>query len=553
MSERVNENLAPQEQAPVQSKGFKCPNCGGPVNLELPGKSQTIRCPYCSSILEPQHDVLVLREKYNEKLKYRMWVPLGAMGTLEGVQYKCVGMVVRGDDDDGEWSEYLLFNPYHGYRYLVESSGHWTLVRSEPGLGFDSSGRPGMTGPTGKILLAGKKLKYFTHYDATVKSIVGEFPWQASLGEENEVTEYINPPYQASCEVVYAYVAPDGKQYSKKELEDLGSRKGETGERLNEIANNRRLIESNWSIGEYKYPEEIQAAFDLKEMPAKVGFGMCEPNPAKRRYLFSLVWSALLFLATSVTCSVVSGRAEEKNILTRTLSLNSAEFEYKTEGATDYLEFNFEPGNIELTKETNVEFKFSSALSQQWVSFNVFMINESTGAGYIYDGELSRYYGGSGEDAWSEGANDTDFTTEKMPPGNYYLFVAGATNVGVAEFKNSLLRFGQRVDAPVVPVTAPIAPGPAGKKPFAAKATQAAPAAAANPAQPVSPGGGTAVKTGKQLPMDFPGKNFAPKLSLVMAAKRDVASVGSGVLFIFMLIGFNIYYYIRYRMKEGER
>lgn len=552
MSERVNENLAPREQAPVQAKGFKCPNCGGPVNLELPGKSQTIRCPYCSSILEPEHDVLVLREKYDEKLKYRMWVPLGAMGTLEGVQFKCVGMVVRGDDDGGEWSEYLLFNPYHGFRYLVESSGHWTLVRSEPGLGFDKSGRPGMMGPTGTVLLAGKKLKYFTHYDATVKSIVGEFPWQASIGEENEVTEYINPPFQASCEVVYAYVDADGKQYSKKELEDISHSNATEREALRDIKKTRRLVESNWSIGEYKYPEEIQAAFNLNEMPTKVGFGMCEPNPAKRRYLFSLVWSTLLFLATSVTCSVVSGRAEEKNILSRTLTLNTADFEFKTEAATDYLEFNFEPGNIELTKETNVAFWFSSALSQEWISFNVFMINEATGAGYIYDGELSRYYGGSGEDAWSEGSNETDFTTEKMPPGNYYLFVAGATNIGAADFKRSLMRFGQRVDAPAVPATSPLSPK-AGKQPFAAKAVTPPPAASPNSGQPATTTAPASSKSTKLLPMDFPGKNLAPKLSLVMSVKRDVSTIASGVFFIFLLIGFNIYYYIRYRMKEGER
>jgi hypothetical protein len=38
-----------------------------------------------------------------------------------------------------------------------------------------------------------------------------------------------------------------------------------------------------------------------------------------------------------------------------------------------------------------------------------------------------------------------------------------------------------------------------------------------------------------------------------MKAKRDVVSIGAGVLFIFWLFGWNIYYYIRYRIKEGER
>lgn len=553
MSERAADSMAPKEASPVSAKGFKCPNCGGPVKLELPGKSQTIRCPYCSSILEPTHDVLALKKKYNEKFNRKMWIPLSAEGTLEGVKFKCVGMVVRGDDDGGEWSEYLLFNPYHGYRYLVESSGHWTLVQQAPGLGFDGSGRPGWFGPTGKILIGGKKLRYFTHYRATVKSIIGEFPWQASLGEMNDVTEYINPPYAASCETVSQYFYPDGKQADMAKLlqghkpdveeedddEDDDSDDG-GGDTLDAIIAKhkltRRITESNWSVGEYKYPEEIQAAFNLTEMPTRVGLGMCEPNPAKRRYLFSLAWTALLFLATSVTCSIVSGRAEEKVVVAKDITLNTADFELKTEATTDYLEFNFEPGTIELTRQSNVEFDFRANLNQQWMSLNVFMINEETGEGFIYDTELSHYWGGSGEDSWSEGSDKADFTTIKMPKGTYFVFVAGATNIGVDAFKRYLNFYGLRPVAPLVPPTAPVT-----------KPGQKATAPAAAPPAP------TGEKRGKLLPLDFPTKAAAPKFSLRLRAKRDVASVGGSVAFIFILLGFNLYYYIRYRMKEGER
>ena len=566
---RYRADMAPPQPAPVASKGFKCPNCGGPVNLELPGKSVTIRCPKCSSILEPEHEVLKLRDKYNEQFPHRQWIPMGTEGTLNGIKFKCVGMVVRGDDDGGEWSEYLLFNPYHGYRYLVESSGHWTLIEQAPGLGFDKSGRPGWYGPTGTIKVAGKKLKYFTHYRATVKNIIGEFPWQATIGETNEVTEYINPPYQASCENVTQYFDKKSRQVDIASLiaaEAKSSSAGSDDEDDEEedddegvdidaiIAKHgltKRITESNWSIGEYKYPEEIQAAFKLEEMPAKLGFGMCEPNPMRARYLVSLAITGLLFLATCGTCSVASGRAEEKVVFDKAITLNTAEFELKKEGTTDYLEFNFEPGTIELTKESNVEFDFRGNLNQEWISLNVFMINEQTGRGFIYDGELSYYYGGSGEDKWSEGGNSTDFTTEKMPPGQYYLFVAGATNIGVNEFKRNLQVYGERVEAPpAVPATGPLGKAQPGK-PGAKAITPAKPVAAA--AQPAAAPAPAAKAGGKLLPLDFFGKPTAPKLNLQMKAKRDVASIGWGVVFIFWLFGWNIYYYIRFRIKEGER
>lgn len=573
MSERASDNLAFKEAAPVTAKGFKCPNCGGPVNLELPGKSQIIRCPYCSSILEPTHDVLVLKKKYNEKFAHKMWIPLSAEGTLEGIKFKCVGMVVRGDDDGGQWSEYLLFNPYHGYRYLVESSGHWTLMQQSPTIGFDGSGRPGWYGPTGKMHIAGRKLKYFTHYRATVKNIIGEFPWQAAIGETNDVTEYINPPYAASCETVSQYFDKNGKavdiaslmaaaakkKHNKSADDDDDDDEDEEDEDEKDIHAfvrehqlTRRITESNWSVGEYKYPDEIEAAFNLKEMPTKTGFGMCEPNPAKRRYLFSLAWTLLMFLATSVTCSIVSGRAEEKVVIAKQIQLNTADFELKNENGTDYLEFNFEPGSVELARASNVEFDFLASLNQQWMSFNVFMINEETGEGYIYDTELSHYWGGSGEDSWSEGSNKADLTTIRMPAGTYYLYVAGATNVGVEAFKSYLRRYGTRGTVPIAPVTSPFGKGKAGTKtpPAAAKPAAAVPENA--PAtETAAPAG--AEKRGQLLPEDFPAKEAAPKFELRMRAKRDVASVGMAVIFVFLLFGFNIYYYIRYRIKEGER
>ncbi|GAB4424001.1 MAG: hypothetical protein OHK0011_04260 [Turneriella sp.] len=561
---RYHAGMAPPQPAPVTAKGFKCPNCGGPVNLELPGKSVTIRCPKCSSILEPDHEVLRLRDKYNEQFPHRQWIPLGTEGTLNGIKFKCVGMVVRGDDDGGQWSEYLLFNPYYGYRYLVESSGHWTLIEQAPGLGFDKSGRPGWYGPTGQIKIAGRKLKYFTHYRATVKNIIGEFPWQATIGETNEVTEYINPPYQASCENVTQYFDKKGRQVDIASLIAAESKSSaadnddddeeeddeDEGVDIDAIISKhgltRRITESNWSIGEYKYPEEIQAAFRLEEMPPKVGLGMCEPNPMRTRYLVSLAISALLSLATCGTCSAAAGRAEEKVVLEKVVTLNTAEFELKKEGTTDYLEFNFEPGTIELNKETNVEFAFQGNLSQEWISLNVFMIDEQTGRGYIYDGELSYYYGGSGDDAWSEGGNSTDFTTEKMPAGQYYLFVAGATNIGVNEFKRNLQTYGERVEAPpAIPATGPLGKAQPGK-PGAKAIDPAKPAV--ETAQPAANPAPAAKTGGKFLPLDFVGKALAPKLALQMRVKRDVASIGWGLAFVFWLFGWNIYYYIRYRI-----
>jgi len=568
---RFRADQPPKAPAEVVAKGFKCPNCGGPVSLLLPGKSQTIRCPYCSSILEPGHEVLVLREKYNQKYPYKMWIPLAAEGRLDGVKYKCVGMVIRSDEDNGEWSEYLLFNPYFGYRYLVESSGHWTLVEQNAGLGFTVNGAAAWFGPNEKIRLAGKKLRYFTSYTAKVKSVIGEFPWQATIGETNEVTEYINPPYQASCERVVVYYDTKGKSVDMETLlHDARARvHGHTDDDDEGIAAadlekdkklNTYVTESNWSLGVYKYPEEIQAAFALKEMPERVGFGMCEPNPMRKRYLVSLAISALLFLATCGSCSVVSGRAEEKPVLKSGTDISIATMELKKEGSADYLEFSLEPGDIELNKATNIEFTVKSDLRQEWLSLNIFMINEETGQGFIYDTELSHYYGGSGDDAWSEGANSTDFTTQKMPPGKYYVYIAGATNAGVKQFKKLLGIYGERPPTPVLPATVPATNAipqnkNTKKKGYLERGVKQVQTPPATPTANTTPKAATetTVKTGKLLPLGVEKLTKVEWLPLTLTAKRDVIQMGWAIGFVFWLFVWNIYYYIRYKVKEGER
>ena len=50
-----------------------------------------------------------------------------------------IGFQQRSTQSGGEtysWREYLLFNPYKGFRYLTEFDGHWNFVarhRRRPG------------------------------------------------------------------------------------------------------------------------------------------------------------------------------------------------------------------------------------------------------------------------------------------------------------------------------------------------------------------------------------------------------------------------------------
>ena len=79
-------------------------------------------------------------------------IPLGTRGTWHGQPHDVIGFQQRSIEVDGEryaWDEYVLFNPYHGFRYLTYYNGHWndvTVVRERPVAGA-AGGSPRQAAP----------------------------------------------------------------------------------------------------------------------------------------------------------------------------------------------------------------------------------------------------------------------------------------------------------------------------------------------------------------------------------------------------------------------
>src|SRR5882672_1332972 len=45
-------------------------------------------------------------------------LPIGARGTIDGVVYEVMGVLVKKEKYNYQWREYTLFNPYNGVAYL---------------------------------------------------------------------------------------------------------------------------------------------------------------------------------------------------------------------------------------------------------------------------------------------------------------------------------------------------------------------------------------------------------------------------------------------------
>ena len=176
--------------------GFNCPNCGAPVEMRTFGQAVSVVCPSCHSVLDAKDPNFAILQKAQAAQRIEPQIPLGSRGQLEGVLYEVIGFQVRteNDPDDGpdSWREYLLFNPYRGYRYLTEYQGHWNFVRVANAIPeLDSGSRARMAGTT---------FQFYARANAVTTYVIGEFPWEARVGDSADAVDYIAAPQVLSSE-----------------------------------------------------------------------------------------------------------------------------------------------------------------------------------------------------------------------------------------------------------------------------------------------------------------------------------------------------------------
>src|SRR5882724_2902313 len=95
---------------------LNCPSCGGIVRIRANGISITVICGSCGSTLDVANpDVRLIAEAQARTREPP--IPIGMRGTLAGATWEVVGFQSRSDVANGwSWGEYLLFNPYLGFR-----------------------------------------------------------------------------------------------------------------------------------------------------------------------------------------------------------------------------------------------------------------------------------------------------------------------------------------------------------------------------------------------------------------------------------------------------
>lgn len=221
---------------------LNCPHCAGPLTLHVPDQTLRVTCPSCKSLLGCEQGKL----QYLTTLKVKgdkPVIPLGSVGKLFDTEYTVIGFMERFAVWQGKkfpWTEYLLYNPTKGFRWLVRNQGHWSFVESVP---VSKTVRPGDQLAT----FDGQGFKLYDKGTAYVRFVVGEFYWKVTTDESVHTEDYIAPPRMLS-------------------FETTRSDKGQ---------------EINVSLGTYLTVEEVEAAFNLTDIPRPFGVGTIQPQPSR--------------------------------------------------------------------------------------------------------------------------------------------------------------------------------------------------------------------------------------------------------------------------------
>ena len=358
----------------VTTAAMGCPNCGGPLALEAPDRTERVTCPNCNSLL----DVNAGRLSYLKSLlppptRVSFVLPLGAEGTFDGHKYKVIGAMMRSVNIEGityYWHEYLLYERTEGFRWLVHSDGHWNFVEAV-NLGDVQ------TGMFNTARFGGDRYKRFQDAPARVEYVTGEFYWRVEQGETVKAVDYVAAPYMLSEEA------------TDKEV--------------------------NWSRGKYVPVSDIEKAFGIKDLPRPTTVGPNQPFTGRFWYTWGLLPLALL-LAASVLTTLFTGFG-------RTVYDKAIELPPMTGPETAQVAFS-EPFQIQAGR--NVQITASAPVDNSFVELDVDLINEASQEVEAVTIPIEYYYGTDSDGSWTEGSRSQDATVSALPAGQYTLRVEGA-------------------------------------------------------------------------------------------------------------------------------
>lgn len=367
-----------------------CPQCGGPLELSVPDKTERVACPFCSSLLDVDKGNLKYLKTLRPSPNDNFVIEIGAEGTFRDAEFKVIGAMARSVVIDGIkyfWHEYLLYQPMIGFRWLVNSDDHWNFVEPVNPAEVETNN---IYAAGGSVRYDGRKYAIFQHAPAAVEFVKGEFYWRVEQGETVRATDYVNAPMMLSLE--------------------------------------QGQGEINWSVGVYVPRREVEKAFGISGLAKPRNVAPNQPFEGSFYYTWGLIPILLLFIF-AVFMIPLSGfstvvLSENFTLQPTSPSAVTANPALPAPPAKPQVIFS-KP--FELEPYRNVRISAIAPVSNSAVDLEIDLINEQNATVESLVIPISFYSGVEGGESWSEGGRDNDATLSSLPAGKYTLRVEGTT------------------------------------------------------------------------------------------------------------------------------
>jgi hypothetical protein len=357
------------------ARAVTCPSCGGTVQVRAAGFSVTLVCEYCGSVLDVANPDVALIERHN-RAAAQLAMPLGSRGAVLGTEYQVVGWMRRSIEGEG-WDEYLLFNPYVGYRWLVEEDGEWsfgTMLLSLP----DTSEFPRVK------VGAANFLSVDQGYAAVVDAVVGEFYWRVKVGDWVELINF------------------DGNRATLS--------RETTGDEVNWTVSKplRRTDVQGFDGGAYD-----PKAFGAGAPPPAFMADAVEPESSGSDSLWPILkifGGTALFLLVIMFVGGLGGTRPQ-----------SFQYTVMRDGAAQAATFGplvFAGGRQKVTIETE-----STDFDNAWIDLDISLVERTTQATIEAASVVEKYSGTDSDGAWSEGSRRNSTKIASVPSGTYDLVI----------------------------------------------------------------------------------------------------------------------------------
>lgn len=350
-----------------RARALNCPSCGAPVVVRAAGLSVSVICGNCGSTLDATDPALGLIHQSHAALA-RPAIPLGTRGRWDDVEWEVVGYLERSGGG-GHWQEYLLFNPWEGYRFLIhvpEQDGEDELWR----LGQLLDSQPSEQGDRASFGGAGYEAD--EPYVARVDFVVGEFYWRDTVGEEVEARDY-----------------------------------SAWGGGLSREANG---AEVSWSLLRDLDAADVALAFGLQP-PPEADAPADDGQWPHGRTLFITVIIAIAAMAALVIALIAKPSAT-------LVAQNTFIVESGAPTVTNVI------GPIEQRRSSSaIQVKATTNVDNAWVELDFALVERRTQQRYEASTTAEYYTGSDSDGRWSEGEPRPDVKFSGIPRGTYDLIV----------------------------------------------------------------------------------------------------------------------------------